>query len=58
MRKEILLAGCGAGLGAGLVYVLDPEGGRRRALERASCGRVTYDFPHENRLVRVTWRRD
>lgn len=29
MRKGILLAG-GAGLGAGLMYVLDPERGRRR----------------------------
>src|SRR5919206_2586955 len=30
MRKEILLAGCGVGLGAGLMYVFDPVYGRRR----------------------------
>ncbi|HEX6185100.1 MAG TPA: BON domain-containing protein [Pyrinomonadaceae bacterium] len=47
MRKEILLAGCGVGLGAGLLYVLDPVYGRRRralirdkALHAAGVSRV------------------
>lgn len=30
MRRGILLAGCGVGLGAGLMYVFDPERGKRR----------------------------
>lgn len=35
MRKGLLLAGCGVGLGAGLMYVFDPVyGKRRRALIR------------------------
>lgn len=28
------------------------------ALEKAFDGRVHYDFSHENKLARVTWRRD
>lgn len=28
------------------------------ALEKAYAGEVTYDFSHENKLARVTWRRD
>jgi hypothetical protein len=35
MKKGILLAGCGVGLGTGLMYVFDPvHGKRRRALLR------------------------
>jgi hypothetical protein len=30
MRKEILVAGCGVGLGAGLMFVFDPVYGKRR----------------------------
>ncbi|HEX6622926.1 MAG TPA: hypothetical protein VF064_04390 [Pyrinomonadaceae bacterium] len=30
MRKEVLLAGCGVSLGAGLMYFLDPDRGSRR----------------------------
>ena len=41
MRKGILLAGCGVGLGAGLMYVLDPVyGKRRRALLRDKTSHV------------------
>lgn len=29
-KRTVLLAGCGAGLGAGLIYFLDPDRGRRR----------------------------
>ncbi|MEW6734863.1 MAG: BCAM0308 family protein [Acidobacteriota bacterium] len=28
------------------------------ALERAYCGKVRYDFSHENKLAHVWWRRD
>jgi hypothetical protein len=28
------------------------------ALEKAFDGKVDYDFSHENKLARVTWRRD
>lgn len=48
MRKAVLLAGCGVGLGAGLMYVLDPDRGRRRrallrdkALHYAGEARIT-----------------
>jgi hypothetical protein len=29
-----------------------------QALEKAFDGSVHYDFSHENKLARVTWRRD
>ena len=41
MRKGLLLAGCGVGLGAGLMYVFDPVyGKRRRALLRDKTSHV------------------
>lgn len=29
-----------------------------QSLEKAFCGKVHYDFSHENKLARVRWHRD
>jgi hypothetical protein len=28
------------------------------ALKKAFCGEVQYDFSHENKLARVSWKRE